>query len=65
MDTKSRLQLVFATVVLTMLLVAFVVSYFDRTYSPHPALIGLGTTAVTWLFGAAIKNEVFKGKDEK
>jgi hypothetical protein len=58
------MQMIVAGAILTLLLASFIVSYVDRTYSPHPALIGLGTAAVTWLFGAAVRNEVFKGRDK-
>lgn len=63
MDAKAKLQMFFATAVLVLLLASFIVSFFDRTYSPPAALIGLGTACVTWLFGAAVRNEVFKGRD--
>ena len=60
MDAKARMQMIVAGAILTLLLASFIVSYFDRSYSPPAALIGLGTAAVTWLFGAAVRNEVFR-----
>lgn len=62
MDTKQRMQMIVAAIILTLLLSSFVAAYFDRTYNPPVALIGLGTAAVTWLFGSAVRDEVFKDR---
>lgn len=64
MDPKARLQLIAATSILTLVLMSFVVSFFDRTYSPPAALIALGTAAVTWLFGSAVKDELKTHRDK-
>lgn len=58
MDPKAKLQLVAAASILALVLASFVVSFFDRTYSPPAALIALGTATVTWLFGSAVKDEL-------
>lgn len=64
MDPKARLQLFAAGSILTLVLVSFIVSFFDRTYSPPAALITLGMATVTWLFGSAVRDEVL-GRTKK
>jgi uncharacterized integral membrane protein len=59
MDAKQRMQMIVAGSILTLLLASFVASYLDRTYQPPVALIALGTACVTWLFGSAVRDEVF------
>lgn len=60
MEAKQRMQMIVAALILALLLSSFVAAYFDRTYSPPTSLIALGTACVTWLFGSAVRDEIFK-----
>lgn len=64
MEAKQRMQMIVAAIILALLLSSFVAAYFDRTYSPPTALVALGTAAVTWLFGSAVRDEIFKSRDK-